>query len=367
MKWKKQLSGMKAYQPGRSIDDVKKMYGLSSITKLASNENPLGTSPKVPQFIEEQSIEFARYPDGYSGTLRTELAKHLHVNENQLLFGNGSDEIILIISRALLQAGVNTVMATPTFPQYRHNAQIEGAEIREVPLKDGHHDLDSMQKQIDDQTAIVWLCSPNNPTGNLIQQANLNQFISSVPSEVLIVIDEAYFEYITDTDYRDAIDYIQNYKNVVILRTFSKAYGLAAFRIGYAIAHEDLIANLDPLREPFNTTSLSQGVAITALSDQPFIEYCRGMNKQGIKMFESFCLKHNLLIYPSQGNFVLIDIKTDSDIVFEELMKKGFIVRSGNALGVPNTIRITIGSIEQNTELIVILEKILIELGVVHA
>ncbi|MET0786388.1 MAG: histidinol-phosphate transaminase, partial [Paenisporosarcina sp.] len=318
MKWKKQLSGMKAYQPGRSIDDVKKMYGLSSIVKLASNENPLGTSPKVPQFIEEQDIDFARYPDGYAGALRMKLAEHLQVNENQMLFGNGSDEIVLIIARALLQPGVNTVMATPTFPQYRHNAQIEGAEVREVPLIDGHHDLDGMLKQIDDQTTVVWLCSPNNPTGNLIQQAKLDQFISNVSPEVLIVLDEAYVEYITDKEYRNSITYLPKYKNVVILRTFSKVYGLASFRIGYAIGHEELIANLDPLREPFNTTSLSQGVAIAALSDQSFVEHSRAVNKQGIAQFESFCLKHNLFMYPTQANFVLIDIKTDSDKVFEE-------------------------------------------------
>ena len=366
MKWKKQLAGMKAYQPGKSIDDVKKMYGLSSITKLASNENPLGTSPKVPQFIEDHGINFARYPDGYSGALRKELAEHLKVSEKQLLFGNGSDEIILIISRALLHPGVNTVMATPTFPQYRHNAQIEGAEVREVELIDGHHDLEGMLKQIDDQTSVVWLCSPNNPTGNLIQQAKLDQFISSVSPEVLIVLDEAYFEYVTDTEYRNAIEYLQKYKNVVVLRTFSKAYGLAAFRVGYAIGNEELIANLEPLREPFNNTSLSQGAAIAALSDQAFIEQCRAENKQGIDLFESFCLKHNLFIYPSQGNFVLINIKTDSDKVFDELMKKGFIVRSGNALGVPGFIRITVGSMDQNTELIEKLEEILIELGVVH-
>ncbi|MET1015076.1 MAG: aminotransferase class I/II-fold pyridoxal phosphate-dependent enzyme, partial [Paenisporosarcina sp.] len=216
-------------------------------------------------------------------------------------------------------------------------------------------------------TTVVWLCSPNNPTGNLIQQAKLDQFISNVSPEVLIVLDEAYVEYITDKEYRNSITYLPKYKNVVILRTFSKVYGLASFRIGYAIAHEELIANLDPLREPFNTTSLSQGVAIAALSDQSFVEHSRAVNKQGIAQFESFCLKHNLFMYPTQANFVLIDIKTDSDKIFEELMKKGFIVRSGNALGVPGFIRITIGSIEQNTELIEKLTEILTDLGVVHA
>lgn len=364
MKWKKQIVGMKAYQPGRSIEEVKSMYGLSEIVKLASNENPLGTSPKVTQFINNQPLEFERYPDGYSSLLRTALADHLGVEENQLLFGNGSDEIILIIARALLQPGVNTVMATPTFPQYRHNASIEGAEVREVLLKDGMHDLEGMLQQIDEQTSVVWLCSPNNPTGTLLNQKELNTFIQSVPNNILIVLDEAYFEYITEPTYQNPLTYLDTHKNVVVLRTFSKAYGIAAFRVGYAIGHADLIANLDTLREPFNTTSISQGVAIAALDDQAFIEQCRSENEKGKTQFEEYSSKNHLHIYPTQGNFVLLEVKTNSDDVFEQLLKRGYIIRSGNALGVPNYIRITIGTHEQNEVLLAHLTEVLTELGV---
>ncbi|MFX3674711.1 MAG: histidinol-phosphate transaminase [Paenisporosarcina sp.] len=364
MKWKKQIVGMKAYEPGRSIEEVKSMYGLSEIVKLASNENPLGTSPKVTEFIDNHSLKFERYPDGYSSVLRTALAKHLGVEENQLLFGNGSDEIILIIARALLQPGVNTVMANPTFPQYRHNARIEGAEVREVPLKEGMHDLEEMLNQIDEQTAVVWLCSPNNPTGTLLNQQELNTFIQSVPSNVLIVLDEAYFEYITEPTYLNPLTYINNYKNVVVLRTFSKAYGIAAFRVGYAIGHADLISNLETLREPFNNTSLSQGVAIAALNDQAFIEQCRSGNERGKKQFEEYSSKNQLHLYPSEGNFVLLEVKVNSDDVFERLLKRGYIIRSGNALGVPNYIRITIGTQNQNHELLDHLTEVLLELGV---
>jgi len=367
MKWKKQLVGMKAYQPGRSVEEVKSMYGLTEIVKLASNENPLGSSPKVKQLIDSESFDFERYPDGYSGLLRTTLAKHVGVNENQLLFGNGSDEVILIIARALLQPGVNTVMPTPTFPQYRHNARIEGAEVREVRLKDGEHDLNEMLKQIDDETSVVWLCSPNNPTGVLIGQKDLHEFIQAVPENVLIVLDEAYYEYVTDPAYQNPVTYLNDHKNVVILRTFSKAYGLAAFRVGYAIGHEDLIANLETLREPFNTTSISQGAAIAALSDEAFIEHCRTENERGKKQFEEFSTRNNLHIYPTQGNFVLLEVKANSDEVFEGLLKRGFIIRSGNALGVPHYIRITIGTVEQNEQLLLRLTEVLIEQGVLHA
>lgn len=366
MKWKKQLAGMVAYQPGRSIEEVKSMYGLSEIVKLASNENPFGYSPNVRQFIDNNSFDFERYPDGYSSLLRTALSEHLGVEENQLLFGNGSDEIISIIARALLQPGVNTVMAIPTFPQYRHNAKIEGAEVREVLLKEGEHDLDEMLKQIDEHTSVVWLCSPNNPTGLLINQVDLDSFIQSVPEDVLIVLDEAYFEYISETTYRNSLNYVNSNKNVIILRTFSKAYGLAAFRVGYAVGHVDVISSLDPLREPFNTTSVSQGAAIVALSDRDFIEQCRTENEYGKTQFEVYCLKNKLHMYPSQGNFVLLEVKANSDEVFEGLMKRGFIIRSGNALGAPGTIRITIGTKQQNEEFLTKLTEVLIEQGVLN-
>jgi histidinol-phosphate aminotransferase len=366
MKWKKQLAGMIAYQPGRSIEEVKSKYGLSEIVKLASNENPLGFSPKVQQFIDNNSVDFERYPDGYSSLLRTALSEHLGVEENQLIFGTGSDEIISIIARSLLQPGVNTVMATPTFPQYRHNAKIEGAEVREVLLKDGEHDLDGMLEQIDEHTSVVWLCSPNNPTGLLINQNELDSFIQSVPKDVLIVLDEAYFEYITESTYCNSLNYVNSNRNVIILRTFSKAYGLAAFRIGYAVGQADIISSLDPLREPFNTTSVSQGAAIVALSDNAFIEHCRIENENGKTQFEVYCLKKNLNMYPSQGNFVLIEVKANSDEVFEGLMKRGFIIRSGNALGAPGTIRITIGTKQQNEKFLSKLTEVLLELGVLN-
>lgn len=357
---------MKAYQPGRSVEEVKTMYGLSEIVKLASNENPLGSSPKVKQFLDNESFNFERYPDGYSSILRTTLSKHLRVEENQLLFGNGSDEVILIIARALLEPGTNTVMATPTFPQYRHNARIEGAEVREVPLKDGEHDLKEMFNQIDEQTSVVWLCSPNNPTGVLLDQKDLNDFLQAVPENVLIVLDEAYYEYVSEPTYQNPITYLNDHKNVVILRTFSKAYGLAAFRVGYAIGHADLIANLETLREPFNTTSVSQGAAVAALSDEAFIEHCRSENERGKKQFEDYSSTYNLHLYPSQGNFVLLEVKANSDDVFEGLLKRGFIIRSGNALGVPKYIRITIGTANQNEQLLAKLTEVLKELSVIN-
>ncbi|HWI47133.1 MAG TPA: histidinol-phosphate transaminase [Rummeliibacillus sp.] len=364
MKWKEQINGMQAYQPGKSIDEVKREFGLDEIIKLASNENPFGCSPKVHEFIAKESINFALYPDGYATDMRAAVAKHLGVSGDELIFGNGSDELISIISRALLHPGVNTVMGNPTFSQYALNARIEGAEIREVPLKDGNHDLDAMLKAIDENTAVVWVCSPNNPTGVVIEDVRLKAFLDQVPKNVLVVLDEAYFEYVTNDNHKDTISSIHDYSNIIILRTFSKAYGLAAFRVGYGIANKDIIAKLDPVRGPFNNTVLSQAVIQVALQDQEYIEKCRVENTKGKKQIETYCDEHCLHYYSTDTNFILIEVKTDSDVVFQKLMQRGFIIRSGNALGTPGYIRITIGTQAQNEGLLAQLTTILEEEGV---
>ncbi|QCR32170.1 histidinol-phosphate transaminase [Lysinibacillus sp. SGAir0095] len=364
MKWKQQINEMKAYQPGKPMDEVKKEFGLEEVVKLASNENPYGFSPKVKSFLASDFSNHAIYPDGYAQDLRTAVANHLNVRESQLLFGNGSDDLIAILTRALLYSGVNTVMATPSFSQYRHNAEIEGAEVREVPLRDGKHDLAAMLEAIDENTSVVWVCNPNNPTGTIVGDEELQNFLKKVPAEVLVVLDEAYFEYVGSPVFKDTLSYVTEYPNVIILRTFSKAYGLASFRVGYGIAQEEVIAKLDPVRAPFNNTILSQKVAAVALADQAFIDECKEKNETGKKQYVQFCEKHELKYYPSETNFILFEVKADSDVVFKEMMKRGFIIRSGNALGVPGYIRVTIGTEEQNDKFLSLLEEVLTEQGV---
>lgn len=348
MKWKEQLLKLKPYQPGKSINEVKRQYGLSEIVKLASNENPFGSSEKVISEVANYKSLFSLYPDGYATDLRYRLAEHLEVKPEQLILGNGSDEIIQMISRGLLSQETNTVMAAPTFPQYKHNGIIDGCEIREIPLKEGAHDLDAMAGAIDGKTAVVWLCSPNNPTGIYIKDQELKAFLSQVPSDVLVVLDEAYYEYVTAEDFHDSMKLLDQYKNLVILRTFSKIYGLASLRVGYGIAHQDTIAALEPVREPFNVNTLAQAAAIAALDDQEFIQKCRLENTAGLQQFYQFCDEAGLKYYPSQGNFILIDFAADGQEVFQFLLERGYIVRSGKALGFPTSVRITVGSREQN-------------------
>ncbi|MCD8501129.1 MAG: histidinol-phosphate transaminase [Bacillaceae bacterium] len=352
MKVKKQLVGLSPYKPGKPIEEVKKQYGLDKIIKLASNENPFGSSPTVKQAITDSLNKLAIYPDGYAASVREAVAKHLSVGMDQLIFGNGSDEVILILCRALLTTGTNTVCAVPSFSQYKHNAIIEGAEVREVPLKDGIHDLDGMLKQIDENTRIVWVCNPNNPSGTYVGEKAFLNFLEKVPKDVLVVSDEAYYEYVVAEDYPQTLPLLKQYDNLMVLRTFSKAYGLASLRIGYGVGNPQFIQKIEPGREPFNTSTLAQVAAIAALNDQEFIKQCKTKNREGLQQYAGFCKQYNLDYYPSQGNFILIDMKTSGNTVFQYLLERGFIVRSGEALGFPTYVRITVGSHEENAAII---------------
>jgi histidinol-phosphate aminotransferase len=361
MQWKEQILNLPPYKPGRSTDEVKRIYGLEKIVKLASNENPYGCSEKVIKELQNSFKALEIYPDGNATILREAVSKHVGVEPDQLIFGNGSDNLIQIISRSLLTPGTNTVMATPSFSQYKHNAVIEGAESRELPLINGEHDLDGMVKAIDQQTKVVWVCNPNNPSGVYISGEKLEGFLKQVPENVLVVFDEAYFEYATAEDYIDSVNLVNKYQNLIVLRTFSKIYGLASLRVGYGVANQKIISALEPVREPFNVNTIAQRAAAAALKDQSFVEESRQKNRQGIQQFYQFCQENNLDYYPSQGNFILIDFKLDGNEVFQYLMERGFIVRSGKALGFPTSVRVTVGSKEQNEGVISMMKQLLQE------
>ncbi|WP_430786501.1 histidinol-phosphate transaminase [Virgibacillus flavescens] len=346
MKWKEQIRTMKAYQPGKSIDEVMEQYQLDSIVKLASNENPYGHSSKVNAALKDFQSSFLFYPDGSASALREQTADFLDVESEQLIFSNGTDELMQTIARALLRPGKNTVMATPTFPQYKHISTIEGAEVREVELVEGCHNLHKMLAEINKDTAIVWLCSPNNPTGTYIPEDELLAFMAKVPNDVMVVLDEAYYEYVQNAF--DSLSLIDTFSNLIILRTFSKIYGLAGFRVGYGVSATENIRALEPLRLPFNTNVLGQLAATAALSDQEFIEDCRRWNAVEKEKFYSFCEQNDLHYFPSEGNFILIDFRIDGDELAEHLLSNGLIVRSGKQLGFPTSLRITIGLSEQN-------------------
>ncbi|UOQ42715.1 histidinol-phosphate transaminase [Halobacillus salinarum] len=343
MKAKDILKEMTPYKPGKQIEEVKKEYGLNHIVKLASNENPHGFSDRVKEELPKLIANLEIYPDGYAAAVRQKVADFLHVDQEQLIFGNGSDEVVQIICRTFLEPGSNTIMAAPTFPQYRHNALIEGAEVREVPLQEGHHDLNEMLAQIDEFTRVLWICTPNNPTGVHIDHQSLTDVLNQCPDHVLVVLDEAYYEYLKAEDAFDSLAALEKYPNLIVLRTFSKAYGLAGLRIGYGVSSKEIIQTLEPAREPFNTSTIAQAAAILALEDQEFIKKTTEENLRNKQALIEFCDYQGMDYYPSEANFVLIHLPISGDEMFEHLLSKGFIVRSGEALGLPNTIRLTIG------------------------
>ncbi|WP_188453865.1 histidinol-phosphate transaminase [Virgibacillus oceani] len=351
MKGKRILSEMTPYKQGMQIEEVKKEYGLKRIVKLASNENPFGYSRKLQEQLPNMLHDFEIYPDGHTAELRTALAEKLRVNENQLVFGSGSDELVQLTCRAFLYPGVNTVMANPTFPQYKHNAKIEGAEIREIPNHNGYHDLEAIFNAIDENTRVVWLCSPNNPTGCLIPRSDFYSFMDKCPKDVLVVLDEAYYEYIEPGLDPDAINNISNYPNLLILRTFSKAYGLAGLRIGYGVGSERLIAKLNVVRGPFNTTSYTQKAALIALHDDLFIQETYQQNKVIRESFQRFLDNLGLSYYDSHTNFLCVKLPVSGNEMFGYLLKNGYIVRPGEGIGCPNSVRITIGNKEDMIKL----------------
>lgn len=356
---KRQLVNVPVYQPGKPMEEVKKELGLTTVIKLASNENPFGCSAKVKEAIQSELDLLNIYPDGGSLELKARVSQFLNVPEDQLIFGNGSDELIQFISRTYLQEGTNTVMAVPTFPQYKSNAMIENAEIIEVPLKEGTHDLDAMLQATNEQTRVVWICNPNNPSGTMISHDELVAFMERVSDQVLVVLDEAYFEYVTDDSYPDAMSLLNQYPNLLILRTFSKIYGLAALRIGYGIGSPQVIDALNHVREPFNTSRIAQKAALAAIDDQDFVRECSRKNREGLEQLYRGFDQLGLDYYPSQTNFVLVHVKRNGNEVFDALLREGIIVRSGVALGFPEYVRITVGNREQNDQILQKLAQIL--------
>ncbi|GAF20080.1 LOW QUALITY PROTEIN: biosynthetic aromatic amino acid aminotransferase beta [Bacillus sp. JCM 19046] len=346
---KKQIQGLPAYAPGKPIEDVKREFNLTNVVKMASNENPYGASPKVAEAITAAATETAVYPDGYGTQLRHALAEKHSVSEKQIILGNGSDEVIQFLCRSYLTAETNTIMATPSFSQYKLNATIEGTTTIEVPVKaDGSHDLDAMLHQVNEQTRIIWVCNPNNPNGVAIDKETFLSFLKAVPDHCLVVSDEAYFEYVEDDAYPDTISLLDQFPQLVILRTFSKAYGLAGLRIGYGITSETIAQAVDPVRPPFNNNVIGHAAAWAALKDEAFIQSCRQKNREERKKIRAFFEDRGMFVYPSETNFLLIETGIPGNKLFQAFLEKGFILRSGEALGYPTGIRISIGSAVEN-------------------
>ncbi|ERI06738.1 histidinol-phosphate transaminase [Aneurinibacillus aneurinilyticus] len=356
---RKQLENVGVYKPGKPVEEVKRELGLSRIIKLASNENPLGYSPHAREAMLREMGAITFYPEGTAPMLAHRLAEKLQVAPDQIIVGNGSDEILHLLTRSYIREGDEAVMAAITFPRYETNVKIEGGVPRIVPLIDGVHDLNGMLAAINEKTRMIFVCNPNNPTGTIVGKAELQSFIQQVPDHILLIIDEAYFEYVTDDDYLDCASIIASYPNVIVLRTFSKIYGLAALRIGYGIMHPAFVQELIKVKEPFNTNRMAQAAALASLDDENFVQECRAQNDEGRRYIEQETAKLGLDCFPSQGNFVMIKLSCSGEEVFQALLHKGIIVRPGEALGLARTIRVSVGTAEENELFIQALREVM--------
>lgn len=360
---KPNIVNLPVYKPGKPIEEVKKELGLDEVIKLASNENPYGSSPSARAAIVAELDNLYLYPDGSAAELTAAVADYHGVQSDNIIFGCGSDEVIALIARAFFLPGDETIMADQTFSVYKSNAEIEGAVTIEVPLAEGTHDLDAMLARVTERTKVIWVCNPNNPTGTIVPEEALIKFLNAVPAGVMVVLDEAYSEYVTDPSYSNGIKLLDAYPNLVVLRTFSKIYGLAALRIGYGVASPQIISLINKVREPFNTTRLAQVGALAALADQEYVQECRRLNSAGIVQLEGEFKRLGLFSFPAHGNFIMVDVRKPAVDVFEALLRQGVIVRAGHQL-YPTYIRVTVGSTEQNKAFIAALEQVLQEQGV---
>jgi len=339
------------YAPGKPIEEVEREYGIERSIKLASNENPLGPSPRALGVLQERLHLLHLYPDGDCFYLKRGLAAKLRVASEQLIFGNGSNELIELAVRTFMQPGDEAVMANQAFVVYRLVVQAGGGCCRIVPLRNFTHDLEAMAQAITSKTRILFLANPNNPTGTIYRKREWELFLEKISPEILLIVDEAYFEYVSDTDYPDSLVYHDQSKPILTLRTFSKLYGLAGLRIGYGIGNAKMVGLMHRLRQPFNVNAAAQWAALAALEDEGHVQKSLEVNRAGMHYLTEQISKLGLEYVPSQANFILVRVGHGLEI-FQKLLRCGVIVRPMKEYNFPEHIRVTIGTMEENRRFI---------------
>ena len=352
-----QLANLPVYQPGRPLEEVARELGLplGGLIKLASNENPLGPSPKAVEAMHQTATEIHLYPDGNAFYLRNAMAERLGVDANQLIFGNGSNEIIEFVAHALLGPGTNIVVSQYCFAIYPIVAHLTGADCIAVPAKDYGHNLPAMREAITPDTRIVFVANPNNPTGTLASHEDVLALVDAVPEHTLLVMDEAYFEFIESP--LDLVPRLQEKPNLLLMRTFSKIYGLAGLRIGYGIGHPEFIAALEKVRQPFNLNAMAQAAALAAIDDTDHLEATRSNNAVGLEFFEQTLSELNIETVASHANFILANVG-DGASTFQKLQERGVITRPMAGYQLPEWIRISIGTPAENERCLAALREL---------
>jgi histidinol-phosphate aminotransferase len=349
---------LQAYEPGKPIDETARELGLdpSDIIKVASNENPLGPSPAAKLAMRAALDDAHIYPDGGGYRLRSAIASTHDLDLHQIVLGNGSNEIIELLCHTFLHRDAELIAAKHAFVVYKLMATLFGANYVEVPDPGFIHDLDAMADAITDKTRLVFIANPNNPTGTMVGQEAIDRFMSRVPDHVVVVFDEAYFEFLETPP--DTLKHVRAGRNVCILRTFSKIHGLAALRVGYGIAPKPLATLLQKARQPFNVNSIGQAGALAAIHDSDHIEATRAVNREGLAFYENALRSRGLEFVPSVANFILIKVG-DGDRVFSEMLRQGVIIRAMRGYKLPDWVRISIGTMDQNRRCLEVLDSVL--------
>ncbi len=345
------------YFPGKPLSEVESELGLKDVVKLASNENPLGPSPLAIKAIKKHINEVNFYPDDGEYYLRQKLASILNFPMDQIIIGNGTTEILDVIARTFLSPEDYAIISDQTFIIYRLVVQAVNGNLTTVPLKNYTYDLSAMAKAITPHTKLIYIANPNNPTGIMVTGEELDRFLRSIPDDIVVALDEAYYEYIEDPAYPHSLKYVREGRPVIVLRTFSKIYGLAGLRIGYAIATEELIQYLNRVKCPFNTNHCAQVGAMAALNDQDFINKGRRVNREGYQFLTEELKKLKVEFIPSIGNFIFLIFQEDPYKVYQELLRRGIIVRPMKEWNIPQGLRVTIGTPQQNLRFIKALKE----------
>ncbi len=363
--FRKELAKFQPYVPGKPIEEVKREYGLDRIEKLASNENQLGPSPKAVEAILKAVQEINFYPEATAYELKQELAEDLGVKEDNLVIGNGGEELLQIIAQTFINEGDEVIVASPSFGIYNTTVGLMGGVIHSVPFQDNRYDMEGMLAKVNERTKLVYICSPNNPTGNIVTKEELEPLIKKLPEDVTMVMDEAYYEFaVINPDYPDSIALLKNRPNMVILRTFSKVSGIAGVRVGYVITSERIAAEMNKIKLTFDVNRLAQEAARGALKDKEYTGRTVAMTRESIEAMEGFFESKGLDYIKSYANFVFVDVKIHSKTAFEELMKRGVIIRPGFFWGWDNWIRVSTGTMEQTQYFLDKLEEVLQGYGI---
>ncbi|MDT3425871.1 histidinol-phosphate aminotransferase [Paenibacillus forsythiae] len=357
--YKKGLHGIDPYIPGKRLEEVVQELGLRKVIKLASNENPLGCSPRVKEAAAAALQSPSRYPDGGSSELKAELSRQTGLRPQQFVIGAGSFELIAFVAETFIGPGDEAIMPEPSFSWYGTVTKLQEGRIIQVPLTEHRVDLDAVKREITDHTRVIWLCNPNNPTGTIFTHGELSRFLKDIPPSIVVAMDEAYCDFVTGEGYPDTLDWIGQYPNLIVLRTFSKIYGLASLRIGYAAASEETADYMNRCRQIFNVNAVAQASALAGLKDAGFRETVYENNRQGKEYLYQAFEEQGLRYIPTEASFIMVRTGQDSETLYQQLLKEGVIIRPGAAYGMKEWLRVSIGTMEENRLFIEALRKVL--------